>query len=79
MRLRLRGSARDTTPDPKPVPEQLVAFFYVLLRDHLSAGKVWDILAEHNTAPFGPGNVDYSTPELAHLARRYAQEVVDRG
>ena len=53
--------------------DRLTTFLYILLRDHVPAGDVEDILQHHAEVP---GSPVYSNPHLAAYAKELAQRLV---
>jgi hypothetical protein len=68
------------------MPERLVAFFYYLMRDTLTPGAVFDLIANARGAveslgrqPGGAWAIHYSSPGLERCAREAVAELVPQG
>lgn len=59
--------------------EKLTGFLYVLLRDHLPAGRVEEIVSSHieNPVALGTEHFQFSNKPLAEYAKELAERILE--
>lgn len=55
--------------------DSLVAFLYILMRDHLTPGVVEEIILNHVVGPLGPGERQFTNGWLASYAKDVAEQL----